>query len=212
MVFLAPVIFLTAIFGIIYFLSTVHYRSIERHFQVLAEKLDLQVQLANQSTFGRIFSMKYPSVEGQIDERFSIRVYMYSRGGGKSKKTYTAFQLSCSNPRQESMTLHREGIFQKIGKAIGMQKDIELRDDDFDKRYILKSSNALFVKELFADPDFREFFIKYDFAFVDGQLKLNHSGIEFERMRILNTEHERKCTIVAIRLAVKIAERLEEME
>lgn len=45
-----------------------------------------------------------------------------------------------------------------------------------------------------------------------GRLNLMNDSLEFQRTGILNTDYERKRIVVAIRLAVKIAERLEEME
>jgi hypothetical protein len=206
-----PLLFAGVVFTIIYFIIQKQLDSINRNFLVLAERFNLDLQLPEQSFWGRMFMTKYPELHGLFEEQYNLKVYMFVRGSGKSKKIYTAFSLLCKNPRQQSLKIHREGILQKVGKAIGMQGDIELRDEEFDKRYIVKSEDSLFVKELFADPAFREFFIKYDYAFAEANLRLERDSIEFQRRGILNSEFERKRLVVAIRLAVKIAERLEEM-
>lgn len=211
-VLLFPLVFLGIVFTAIYLITQKQYQTITQNFQILADKLQLRLDVPELNFWQKLFVSRYPELNGLFEERYNLRIYMYSTGSGKSKKIYTGFSISCSNSKRRSLMLSREGVFQKIGKAIGMQKDIELRDEEFDSRYILKSSDSLFVKELFADPDLREFFIKYDYAFVMGRLNLMNDSLEFQRTGILNTDYERKRIVVAIRLAVKIAERLEEME
>lgn len=126
---LFPLVFLGIVFTVIYFITQRQYQTITQNFQILADKLRLGLDVPELSFWQKLFVTRYPELNGLFEERYNLRIYMYSTGSGKSKKTYTAFSLSCTNTQRRSLMLSRESVFQKIGKAIGMQKDIELRDE-----------------------------------------------------------------------------------
>ncbi len=213
MAIIFPLLFVGTILAIVFFINRRQTDLLNQHCAILAEKLNLAIEIPERPPLLGLggFDPKYPELKGLFEERYPIHIYMYSKGGGKSKQTYTAFSLKCENPRKQEFSMAREDLFSKLGKAIAGGRDIEVRDQEFDSRYILKSPEPLFVKELFADPDFREFFIKYDYAFTMGKLQLTYDSLEFEAVTTLSSEHIRKRFVVAIRLAVKLAERLEEM-
>ena len=108
--------------------------------------------------------------------------------------------------------MSRETFTHKIGKKIGLQKDIELRDPEFDNQFIVKSDQHLFVKELLADPDLREQFIANKAAFENGVIKLEGNALYFDNHLSMDNPDIFKNTKIMIKLAVLIAERLDEMK
>ncbi|MEW6235018.1 MAG: DUF3137 domain-containing protein [Candidatus Omnitrophota bacterium] len=52
-------------------------------------------------------------------------------------------------------SIYRKGIFDAIGKLLGMQ-DVPVGDEEFDRDFIIKGNNETKVKALFSDPKIRE--------------------------------------------------------
>ncbi|MCH4886009.1 hypothetical protein EZV73_00450 [Acidaminobacter sp. JC074] len=66
---------------------------------------------------------------------------------GKSAITYTRLRAAFKNPSQFELKLSKEGVFSKIGKALGGQ-DIQIGDELFDHDYIVKSNDELMATRL----------------------------------------------------------------
>jgi hypothetical protein len=59
---------------------------------------------------------------------------------GKSAVTYTRFRVAFKNRSDFQLKLSKEGVFSKIGKALGGQ-DIEVGDELFDEQFRIKSND-----------------------------------------------------------------------
>lgn len=66
---------------------------------------------------------------------------------GQSAITYTRFRTAFKNPKAYELKVSKEGVFSKIGKALGGQ-DIEIGDDLFDDSYRIKSNDEAITNRL----------------------------------------------------------------
>jgi hypothetical protein len=87
-----------------------------------------------------------PTVSGAY-RGFSVYLYTYSQGSGKSKTTYTSMVVYLPVPNRSHVRVTREGFLSKITKAFGAQ-DIQLGDPAFDAAYIIKSDTPEYVVDL----------------------------------------------------------------
>jgi hypothetical protein len=208
--FIPAVLFIVAMFFIVFF-TTQQRKNIRKYFSILGEELGLKLDMEDIGFFSSLFRDAHPELNGSLLERFPVRIYMFSRGSGKHRKNFIAFDLSCRNHQRQRLILMREGIFRKIGKAMGMQQDIEVRDPEFDSRFIIKTSNHLFAKQILADPDLREVFLQHQHAFQTAALKLDGDNIHFEIQATLSSRAVVNQIESMLELSVLMAQRLEEM-
>lgn len=66
---------------------------------------------------------------------------------GKSAITYTRLRVALKNRNDFQLKLSKEGVFAKIGKALGSQ-DIEIGDESFDHDYVVKSNDELIATRI----------------------------------------------------------------
>lgn len=62
----------------------------------------------------------------------------------------TRIRTIFKNPNQLNFKLYHEGFFSSIGKMLGMQ-DILIGDDEFDQRFVVKSTDEIKIKQLLSD-------------------------------------------------------------
>jgi hypothetical protein len=92
-------------------------------------------------------------ISGDTDEiRISIFDYQYTTGSGKQQQTHkqTIICLESGMLAIPAFTLRPENFFDKIGGALGIQKDINFEEfPNFSKMFLLKSANEPAVRALF---------------------------------------------------------------
>jgi hypothetical protein len=74
---------------------------------------------------------------------------------GKTTVVFTRIRAPYVNPDSFRFTIYRKGLFSDMGKWLGMQ-DIEIGDPEFDDAFIIKGSDEMKVRSLFADRDLRQ--------------------------------------------------------
>jgi hypothetical protein len=79
----------------------------------------------------------------------------FTRGTGKSRQTYTRMVLFVNNQTNAYLALYQESVFSKVGKFFGMQ-DVQVGDEDFDRRFIIKSRPENYVSGLLMTGDLRQ--------------------------------------------------------
>ena len=84
-----------------------------------------------------------------------ITLDTYTVSNGKTSTTYTRMRAPYVNADGFRFTLYRSGIFSEIGEFLGFH-DIEIGNEDFDKAFVIKSSDEEKVKELLAEPKILE--------------------------------------------------------
>lgn len=106
-------------------------------------------QLFNQ---GRARKLRNLVVGDAGDISISIFDYQYTTGSGKHQHTSAQTVVCLASPLLDipSFTLRPESMFDKIGGALGLQKDIDFDEfPNFSRIYLLKSDNETAVRELF---------------------------------------------------------------
>jgi hypothetical protein len=79
----------------------------------------------------------------------------YTRGSGKYSHTYTRILVGLNHPTDLSLSIHNEGVFSKIGKALG-QKEIQIGDEAIDQRYIIKGQPETTIASILLSYDLRQ--------------------------------------------------------
>lgn len=91
-----------------------------------------------------------PVLTGNIAERHPFTCHTYSTGGGKNKTEWTEFQFQHQlNVQGYTLRLVNENLFRKMGKGMGIVKEIELGVQDFDKRFVIDSENLSTTRAIF---------------------------------------------------------------
>lgn len=81
----------------------------------------------------------------------------FSRSHGKSSSTYTRLRVPFINKDQLHFKIYREGFFSGVGKFFGMQ-DIQIRDERFNKGYIIQGNNPQKIERLLNDSKLKMLF------------------------------------------------------
>lgn len=87
---------------------------------------------------------------GNIAENHAFACYTYSTGAGKNKTEWTEFKFQHNlDVRNYSLRLVNENLFRKMGKGLGVVKEIELGVQDFDKRFVIDAENISTTRAIF---------------------------------------------------------------
>jgi hypothetical protein len=113
------------------------------NFIRLGEQIGIQVQKPELS----IWNPKLAQMDGNY-KGFRTHVYTKRVQSGKHTYYYTEFNIYLPNNDGFTLRLVKEGFFQKIGKAFGGQ-DIQIGEPDFDKAFVLKSSDENRARQIF---------------------------------------------------------------
>ena len=97
---------------------------------------------------------KGPRIESRY-ESWTIYLDTHNVSNGKNSITYTRMRVCFKNPNQFELKITKEGVFSKIGKALGMQ-DILIGDDVFDENYVIKSNDEMNTVRLFHNSTLKE--------------------------------------------------------
>jgi len=87
-----------------------------------------------------------PRLHGEY-RRHSLELTTYTRSHGKSSTTFTLITLYLTN-NSKMLTISSSGMLtEALGKAFGMQ-DVQIENEEFDKRFTIKSQPPEFAVEL----------------------------------------------------------------
>jgi hypothetical protein len=206
------IIFIIVIFLVVAIVASNFQEKIKENMAVLGQRLNLEYKFNKPSTFSAFLRYTHPELVGVISERYPIRIYIKVKGSGKNQVYYMAFDLDSRTNKPYRFTLMHEGFFRKIGKALGMQKDIEIRDDEFDSQFIIKSDNALFAKQLLVDPELRDVFLNQYNLLNNGEFKIENGKLFYEGIKSIYNSREIDNMEGLVKMALVLVKRLEEME
>lgn len=122
-----------------------------------------------------------------------VEIYTETRGSGKSSTTYTIFNVMFKKPLGLGLAISKEGIFQKMGKALLNSQDIQTGFPEFDDKIIIKGSDEAAVKKLLTSPPVREQVLKLVGKY-PGSI-ISDTGVTFERRGISTREDYYKETL-----------------
>ena len=188
--------FVIGIVVLVLWIAGMNNKKIYDQYVMLADKFKLQLS----ATEPKPISLKpfLPSAMGNFGNSF-LNIYSYRTGYGRNQQFWTAVKVSVNNPQDASIKIHKQGFFSKIGKAFGMQ-DIEIGDPDFDKNFILKSSDENLIKDLLRNPAVREqFFRVFNDHKANGTIRLEGNEFSYVELGLINADRTRtKIEMVAV--------------
>lgn len=127
--------------------SLLSVQSRRKAWAELAERLGLQLQPGGFFGENNVVSGVYRS--------HYLRLDTFSRGSGKSRSHYTRIVLAIQNPAGVALELYQEGIFSRMGKALGMQ-EIQTGDEELDRRFMIKGEPQTTVVGLLTSIGLRQ--------------------------------------------------------
>lgn len=110
-----------------------------------------------------------------------------THSNGQTTTTYTRIRIPFKNDQGFKFKIYQEGFFSGIGKVFGMQ-DIQIGEEDFDDRFIIKSSSEESIKTLLRE-DIRQQMLRIpklhltinrDDAFLNAKLDYNETMLEYQ--------------------------------
>lgn len=130
--------FIAGLIYLIYKLVRYFEKKQDEAFQKVGAKYGLKFEKDINGQYG---NKKGPLLKGTI-KGCEIVCYSYTTGGAKNQVYWTAFKLKHNlSVENYSLKLVNEHIFRKMGKGLGMVKEIEIGVNDFDNRYLINSEN-----------------------------------------------------------------------
>lgn len=107
---------------------------------------------------------------------YQVRIWVFTRGGGKNKTTYTGISTSLSASLGLGLQIYREHMFSGLGKMLGFQ-DIQTGDKTFDDRFVVKGHDPDRVLHRL-DGNVRRLLLRYDDQV--GNAKLDDHTVSWE--------------------------------
>ena len=208
-IFTLAFLFLTLI-GVFYIAKAARKR-VDDNFKELGQRLSLNFHAADPNYWKRISNLSNPSLSGIISG-YPITVTVSIRGSGKSKVQYIVFDMDLPTNHQNHLKIFHELFFQKIGKKLGLQKDVDINDEEFDRLYIVKTDSAGFARSILSDKILKE-------KLIDNYRLMNYAAISFEHDRIhfeaINTFYYKKEVAKLeelIRMSLLFAKKLQQID
>lgn len=134
-----------------------------------------------------------------------LSLHTEKRRSGKNTYVYTVMNIRLfGNPGFE-FKLVKEGFFQKIGKAFGMQ-DIQIGNETFDKLFVLKSPDENRARQIF-DMMFCNKLVENEKS-IRSAITLNNGVMHYEEMMMMNSEDNLNRISTVINLCTEIAEKI----
>jgi hypothetical protein len=159
------VVFVAAIIIAIIYLAHLQAKARRRAMAALAVELGWRFDPSNDHGHSDTYSdldpfdsgrnrVAYNTLTGSIDvlgRRYAARAgdYRYTTGSGKNRRTHTLSYLILHLPltRTPSLTIRREGVFDKVAGAIGFD-DIDFESEEFSRRFFVKSGDKRFAYDV----------------------------------------------------------------
>jgi len=127
--------------------------------------LDLLAQKVGAVGSGR----KFTAVHEGVPYR-----YEYFPGSGNSP---SRFQVATDSPLEGSFKIGREKAFDRFSKNLGIAREIQTGDPDFDREFYISSSDEEFARGFFSDAQRRQA-VRDVFRLGFTEIKLDKKGME----------------------------------
>lgn len=118
---------------------------------------DDQLPGAPEQGFGqRLVKILQPWRLTGVRDGVAVAIYLESRGGGKSRTTYSIVEASFPRPLPFTLRVGRETALTRLGKAVFGIQDIEVGSDRFDAAVRIRTSDPDRARRLLADAGVQE--------------------------------------------------------
>jgi hypothetical protein len=193
----------------IFYLS-IHYRKkMDNNYKELARRLGLNLDIPSTKMWKVVTLSLYPKLYGKING-FDFQLYSFMRGTGKSKTLYTAFDIHVNHKSSYYLRIFHEGFFRKFGKLLGIQKDIDINDPEFDGLFIIRSDNEHFAKTILSDMILKNKLIEERPLLNNGEFKFENGILHYEGIKSLYSRKEVYNIEGLIKLALIMIEKIQD--
>ena len=206
-----------AVAFLIFFLSGTFYlakmarKKVENNLKELAQRLGLNFIEPEKNFWKTLANLNHPKLDGNISG-IPIKVHIETRGSGKSKVQYIVFDLELNSNHQNSIKIFHEGFFRKIGKKLGLQKDVDINDEDFDRLFIIKSDSPGFARAIFSDNILKEKMIDNFRLMKNAELGFKNNYIHFEAINTFYYKKEVDKLEELIRTSLLLAQKIMQID
>ena len=156
-------------------------------------------------------SFSNPELYGNISG-FPIKVHVNIKSSGKSTAQYILFDLELKTNHQNSIKIFHEGFFRKIAKKLGLQKDVDINDEEFDRRYIIKTDSPGFARAIFSDNILKKKMINNHRLMDNAELGFRQNSIHFEELNTFYHKKEVDKLEELIKMSLLLAQKLKQID
>ncbi len=125
-----------------------------------------------------MFLISNPSLSGMI-RGFTVSIYLIKKGSGKNSSVYTVLDVSLQNSKPFQFHIYEAGLMSGLGKIFGMQ-DIEIGDENFDRKFVIKSNDATLISS-FLSPSVRDSFLAAADKYANWGVEFNGQKLNYKR-------------------------------
>lgn len=174
------------------FISCAIYFS-RRSSKKLKERYDLlQQKYGGEVTFRQTLGMyRDLLLTTQISGRV-VKFGTYTRGSGKNSTSYIYVAVALPGSEGKTLSLGTEGIFSKIGKALGGQ-DVQTHDPNFDDKFVIKSNDETYARNILNSSVRAEFTQLYSVSrgFVQEYFSVNDGFVRYDIVGSMRRDKDR---------------------
>jgi hypothetical protein len=186
-------------------------KRVESNFKELGQRLGLNFIVPEKNFWKNLANLNHPKLDGNISG-IPIKVQIETRGSGKSKVQYIVFDVDLNTNHQNNIKIFHEGFFRRIGKKLGLQKDVDIHDEEFDRLYIVKTDSPGFARAIFSDNILKEKMIDNYRLMNNAQIGFHHNSIHFEAINSFYYKKEVDKLEELIRTSLLLAQKLKQID
>ncbi len=177
-------IMVAVVIGIVLFFTYLQRRSQVRAWTELASQLGLECSPGRSP-------WSWATAQGDYQGRaLTMDTYTHTTGVGKSRhsETFTRIVMASHSPAGLRLELSKEGVFARVGKALGAQ-DIQTGDAELDRRLVIKGEPEETIRRVIASEALRHHLLSapsLDLSLADGAIRYRKPGVERDQARLRN--------------------------
>jgi hypothetical protein len=187
-------------------------QKILKNFKSLAERLNLEFRYEKGSNWEYFRTYPMPELHGKLLNNFPAKIYIKIKGSGKQKIKFLTIEIKSSLAKRHYLILKRERFFNQLEKKLNINNDIQIRDEDFDKKILISSDNHLYAKALLVDPDTREFILNHLILIGNNSISINKDILSFEKQINLYYDFNVQKIEAIIKFCLELMQKFKENE
>lgn len=194
-----------------FYLAKIAKKRVESNFKELGKRLGLKYVEPEKNYWKSLAKLNYTALNGTISG-FPIKVNINTKSSGKSHAQYVVFELDLQTNHQNDIKIFHEGFFRNIGKKLGLQKDADINDDEFDSMYIVKTNSPGFARAIFSDSILKGKFIDNSKLMTNAEIGFQNNSIHFEALNSFYYKKEVDKLEELIRMSLLFAKKLQQID
>jgi len=118
-----------------------------------AREVTRETRLVSEHDAGHSVQLRQLAFSGALASGRRAKIDFFVESAGSS--TWDAVRLEVKADETPHLVITQENLFTRIGKALGWTQEIEIGDEDFDRRFLLKTDTPLKASRLLKDLEVR---------------------------------------------------------